>query len=129
MIKSHIMGIGHIGIPTSDIENAKIFYQGLGFKIEGTEYLSNRDQHVVFLSLGGTMLEIYEEKITCSSEGPINHIAIDIVDADGLFKEISQAGYNIVAPGIEELPFWNSGIKFFKIIGPDSVVIEFCERK
>ena len=95
MIKNHILGIGHIGIPTSDIEKAKTFYQGLGFKIEGT----------------------------------VNHIAIDIVDADGLFKEISQAGYNIVAPGIEELPFWNSGIKFFKIIGPDSVVIEFCERK
>ena len=30
--------------------------------------------------------------------------------------------------GIEELPFWENGVKFFMIKGPNEERIEFCQK-
>ena len=35
----------------------------------------------------------------------------------------------VLSNGIEELPFWEKGVAFFIIEGPNKERIEFCERK
>ena len=36
--------------------------------------------------------------------------------------------YIVITDGIEELPFWENGVKFFMIKGPNEERIEFCQK-
>ncbi|MDR3170635.1 MAG: VOC family protein, partial [Treponema sp.] len=58
--------------------------------------------------------------------GAIDHIAIDTTDIDAAFAEVTKSGLTVVS-AIQSLPFWDKGIKFFKIEGPNKELIEFCQ--
>ena len=51
--------------------------------------------------------------------GAINHFAINCTDIDGAYKLAQEKGYKVVSEGIEALPFWEKGIRFFIIEGPN----------
>ena len=42
---------------------------------------------------------------------------------------VKEQGYTILSDGMEKLPFWENGVAFFIIQGPNQERIEFCERK
>ena len=46
------------------------------------------------------------------------------LELKGLAQE---QGYEIVSNGIEALPFWEKGVRFFLILGPNQERIEFNE--
>lgn len=123
-----IKSFGHLGIPTSNIDRAVEFYSSLGFKVVNTETIPEKGLRVAFLTLKDFMLEIYQGEGTNPVCGSINHIALDVSDISTLFDEIRRSGKYKIISGIEELPFWNNGIRYFKIEDEDGVVIEFCER-
>lgn len=58
----------------------------------------------------------------------IDHIAVDCLDVEAAFQLAVYNGYVIVSDGIEELPFWEKGVRFFMIEGPNGERIEFDER-
>ena len=63
-----------------------------------------------------------------NKSGAIDHIALDVVDIDTAF-EIAQAGkYNLLDDSIQFLPFWENGVKFFTILGPNGEKVEFNQR-
>lgn len=123
-----IKSFSHIGIPSSDIDKSVKFYSSFGFEVVNTEAIVEKNLKVVFMSLGDFMLEIYQGEGVNPVCGSINHIALDVSDVLMLFEEMKRSGeYNIIC-GIEELPFWERGIRYFKIESEDGVVIEFCQR-
>ncbi len=127
MIDKYIQNIEHIGLPSENIDYAIEFYSNIGFKLINTEYVAAKGQRVAFMQIGETQLEIYEEESGFHGCGSINHIALGVHDVDRLFEEAKANGLNIIEQ-IQELPFWKNGIRFFKVEGPDSVVLEFCEK-
>ena len=56
--------------------------------------------------------------------GAINHFAINCTDIDGAYKLAQEKGYKVVSEGIEALPFWEKGIRFFIIEGPTKERVE-----
>lgn len=50
------------------------------------------------------------------------------VISDALYDEIIKEGHQAVEGQIMSLPFWENGVKFFTILGPDNEKIEFCEK-
>ena len=44
------------------------------------------------------------------------------------YKNICENGYEVITDGIEQLPFWDNGVKFFMIKGPNEERIEFCQK-
>ena len=105
-------GIQHIGIPTSDIETTIRFYEGLGFQTMHT------NQVIETYAEGGNGID-----------GAINHFALNCTDIQAAYAWICEQGYKVLSNGIEELPFWEKGVAFFIIEGPNKERIEFCERK
>ena len=45
-----------------------------------------------------------------------------------MYKKICENGYEVITDGIEQLPFWDNGVKFFMIKGPNEERIEFCQK-
>lgn len=119
-------GIQHIGIPAADVEKTCRFYEGLGF-VRAFETEIHDSQKVAFLQSGNLVLEVYQSE-TAGMAGAIDHIAVDCLDVVAAYEQALVNGYVIVSDGIEELPFWEKGVRFFMIEGPNRERIEFDER-
>lgn len=118
-------GLQHIGIPTEDYEVSLAFYKQLGFELINFEM--NQGQKAGFLELGGLVLEIWEAPAT-ESTGAIHHIALDTDDIEGAFAAISRLSVQLIDTEIQQLPFWEKGIKYFNFYGPNRETIEICQK-
>ena len=118
-------GIQHIGMPVSDMDKTIRFYEGLGFKV--AHQAKTDDGPVTFLKLGTCVLETWLDPKPPRKAGAINHISLDVLDIDKAYEEVRAAGYPITTNGVEALPFWEKGVRFFTTEGPDCETVEFCE--
>lgn len=119
-------GLQHVGIPTADVEATCAFYEGLGFLRTFEDVIGN-SQKAVFLQSGNLLVEIYEGEPVLES-GAVDHIAVDCLDVEAAYELACTQGYKIVSRGIEELPFWENGVRFFMIEGPCRERIEFNQK-
>lgn len=127
-IRKNITGVQHIGIPTNDIEKTIEFYTSLGFEIALFTLNEAANEKVAFLRLGNLVIETYENMAAAMKNGAIDHIALDVKNIDELFEEVRTTGYHLLDDEVQSLPFWENGVKFFTIVGPNEEKIEFCER-
>jgi hypothetical protein len=73
------------------------------------------------------VIESYENKQAVLKPGAIDHISIDCTNVDAAFEEAKKLGLQFAGEKIESLPFWKNGVRFFKIIGPNAELIEYCQ--
>lgn len=126
-LREQLNGVQHIGIPTNDIEKTIEFYQKLGFEIAFQTVNEEANEKVVFLKLHTLVIETYENKAAVMQSGAINHIAIDVKDIEKVYAMINQAGLNSTQDTVHFLPFWENGVKFFTIEGPNKEKVEFSQ--
>lgn len=124
----YMTGVQHIGIPTNDIDKTITFYQRLGFTIAYQTVNEKVNERVAFLQFGNLIIETYENHAATLRSGAIDHLAIDVKEIDRLYEEIKTAGFHILDDSVQYLPFWEKGVKFFTILGPNEEKVEFCER-
>ena len=104
-MKNYATGIQHIGIPTKDMEATKAFFAKLGF--EPAFETVNEGAKVAFLKLENLVIETYESEET--------------------YKEVCAMDLNTTNDEIHFLPFWDNGVKFFTIKGPNEEKVEFSQ--
>ena len=126
-LKEQLNGVQHIGIPTNDIEKTIEFYQKLGFEIAFQTVNEEANEKVVFLKLYTLVIETYENKAAAMQAGAVDHIAIDVKDIEKVYAMINQAGLNSTQDTVHFLPFWENGVKFFTIEGPNKEKVEFSQ--
>lgn len=140
-IKEFTTGVQHIGIPTNDIKKTIEFFQLLGFEVAFRTI--NGPEEVAFLQLHNLVIETYQNHQAKMEYGAIDHIAIDVKNIDALFEEVKAKAieaekvatekqatslFRMLDTQVNGLPFWEKGVKFFTIEGPNKEKIEFCER-
>ena len=126
-LREQLNGVQHIGIPTNDIEKTIEFYQKLGFEIAFQTVNEEANEKVVFLKLYTLVIETYENKAAVMQSGAIDHIAIDVKDIEKVYAMVNQAGLNSTQDTVHFLPFWENGVKFFTIEGPNKEKVEFSQ--
>ena len=120
-------GLQHVGIPTKKFDESGDFYQSLGFKLVNTE--DNQGSRVAFYQLGTLMLESWESPQEAPGKvGAINHIALDTNDINRAFAEVQKLNVQFVENGIQSLPYWENGIKYFNFYGPNKEIFEACQK-
>ena len=124
-LKEQINGLQHIGVPTKNMEETIALYGKLVFEIE-FETVNDGDR-VVFLKFGSLVIETYESKDATMKSGAIDHIALDVKDIEKTYELINQEGLNSTQDTIHFLPFWENGVKFFTIEGPNKEKVEFSQ--
>ena len=112
-LKNYSTGVQHIGIPTNDIDKTVEFYHKLGFETAFETVNEEANEKVVFLKLGTLVVETY--------------VALDVRDIEEIFQYINEAGLNSTQDTIHFLPFWENGVKFFTIEGPNKEKVEFSQ--
>lgn len=117
----------HIGMPTDDLKATVAFWEKLGFKKLGEFDTDDQGNEVVFMQYNHLTLEIWTGDGAVRKTGAINHISLNTKDVDAAFKAAKAEGFKLKDDEVQHLDFWDKGIKFFNIEGPNSETIEFCE--
>lgn len=117
--QENVTGIQHLGLPTADITATIAFYQGLGFEV----IWENGD--VAFLRLGNLVVETYAADAPALKNGAIDHVALNVKDIEAAWRDAQACGYETEDTQINFLPFFENGVKFFTIIGPNREKVEF----
>mgnify|MGYP004501366883 FL=1 len=124
-LKEQINGLQHIGVPTKNMEETIAFYEKLGFET-AFETVNDGDR-VVFFKFASLVIETYESKDVAMKSGAVDHIALDVKDIEKTYELINQEGLNTTQDTIHFLPFWENGVKFFTIEGPNKEKVEFSQ--
>jgi len=128
-LNENITGLGHMGLPTLDMDATIKFYRFWGFRIIHTKL--NAGNIVNFIRKGNCIIETYEDKAAVKAWGAIQHIALNVQNADEAFPLVKaiceREGYKMIDDHVMALPFWDKGIRYFNIEGPNHEVVEFCE--
>ncbi|MEG1012474.1 MAG: VOC family protein [Ruthenibacterium sp.] len=122
----NIMGIQHLGLPTRDMAATLRFYKGLGFEV--ALQTRNDGAAVNFFRLKNLTIEAYESPDAVQMPGAIDHIALEVADIDDAFAMAKQSGFDLLDQEVQFLPFWENGVKFFTILGPNAEKIEFSQK-
>jgi len=134
LLKGNLRGLQHIGLPVTNLERSKAFYARLGFVESMRTDLPGTTEaiQVSMMEHERLTIELYQQEqeerqaIAKRADGHIDHIALDVMDIEQAFIDIRAAGLEILeedAPVF--LPFWDHGVRFFTIHGPDGEKVEF----
>lgn len=124
-LKEFALGLQHIGLPTNDMAATVAFYESLGFENVYETVNEKANEKVAFLRLKNLTIEAYENGRAALRSGAIDHIAVDVSDAEQAYALAKEQGFRIVSDGVEFLPFWEKGVKFFILEGPNRERVEF----
>ena len=136
MLEGNIQGFQHLGLPVTDIEKSKTFYSQLGFQEVMKANLQAKDDTVavVMMELNGFVLELYQpvghdhSEIAARHDGHIDHLALDVLDINKAFADVQEAGLESIEDSPVFLPFWENGVKYFSVRGPNGEKVEFNQR-
>ena len=73
-------------------------------------------------------MEIYDKEGATMEVGALYYIPIDVHNIDSLHKIIKVKGFKFIQDKVTFLSYWEKGIKYFSIEGPNKESIEFWER-
>ena len=118
--RNNVTGIQHLGIPTGDLNRTIEFYQGLGFELTW-----QNPGEVAFLQNGTLVIETYAVDEPAMKNGAIDHVALNVQDIEAAWSDAQACGYETEDKAINFLPFFERGVKFFTIIGPNREKVEF----
>lgn len=118
--RNNVTGIQHLGVPTGDLNRTIEFYQGLGF-----ELIWQNPGEVAFLQNGTLVIETYAVEDPAMQNGAIDHVALNVQDIEAAWSDAQACGYETEDKSINFLPFFERGVKFFTIIGPNREKVEF----
>ncbi|NLJ30533.1 MAG: VOC family protein [Clostridiales bacterium] len=127
-ISDYCTGLQHIGIPTNDIDRTLAFYKEIGFSVALSTRNPQNGEAVAFLQNKNLMLEVYENHQACMKTGAVDHVCIDVTDIEKVFEYIKGRGCKMLDQQVQFLPFWENGVRFFTIVGPNEEKIEFAQK-
>lgn len=134
LLKGNLQRLQHVGIPVTNLERSKAFYTQLGFvEIMRTDLPGASEAiEVAMMRHEKLTFELYQlgqeerQAISKRTDGHIDHIALDVMDIEQAYIEICAAGLEVLEDAAPVyLPFWDHGVKYFTIRGPDGEKIEF----
>lgn len=117
----------HSGMIARDLDETIAFYTDkLGFELVGV--FPNGANRCAFLRYGHLTIETWEGEEAPGVTGAINHWALDTPDIEAAWDAARELGLDIREPEIQSIPtFWEQGIRYFNVTGPNGETIEFCQ--
>ena len=120
-------GLSHIGLPTADVDQTVKFYEQFGFRIQWSQH-SSPESHTVFMECGSCVMEIYYFADPAKANGAVDHVALNVTDIEAVYEYVRSLGYTPLEEAITFLPFYEKGVRFFTILGPNHEKVEFSQR-
>ena len=117
----------HSGMPAKDLDETIEFYtKKLGFELAGLFH--NGENPLRIPALRPSDHRNVEGDPAPLTTGAINHWAFDTPDIEAAFDNAKKLGLNFKDNEIQHIDsFWEHGIRYFNVYGPNGETIEFCQ--
>jgi catechol 2,3-dioxygenase-like lactoylglutathione lyase family enzyme len=134
LLKGNLQGLQHIGIPVTNLDRSKALYAQLGFEQVMRTDLPGASEsiQVAMMRHEKLTLELYQleqeerQAVSRRTDGHIDHIALDVMDIERAYLEACAVGLEVLEdPAPVYLPFWERGVRYFTVRGPDGEKVEF----
>jgi lactoylglutathione lyase len=134
VLQGNLQGLQHLGIPVTDLERSRAFYMQLGFTEAMRKDIPRKLEpvRVAMMEHENFTIELYQldqerrQEIATRSDGHIDHVALNVLDIEKAYTEIKALGMEILEDNAPVyLPFWEHGVRYFTVRGPDGEKIEF----
>jgi lactoylglutathione lyase len=104
LLQGNLQGFQHLGLPVTDLERSKAFYENLGLEEVMRTALPAEDEaiQVVMLRKDDFTIELYQlagqerREIAARHDGHIDHIALNVRDIEKGYAEITAAGLQVL---------------------------------
>jgi lactoylglutathione lyase len=120
---------GHIGMMTNDMEGTVKWYEeNLGFQKIG-EFAAPDGAVIGFIQNNEIVYELIQPPVPVPEEAcsKVDHYCYASDDIEEDYRDCVEKGCRFTTEGIMDAPFWEHGIRFFKIAGPSGEEVEFCQ--
>jgi catechol 2,3-dioxygenase-like lactoylglutathione lyase family enzyme len=131
LLEHNVTGLQHVGVPVRDLLESVSFYERLGFERIMSSEVERKDQprvRVAMMKLGTAVIELYQlshEELSSRADGHVDHVALNVRDIEAAFREMTQAGIEVIEGHPVFLNFWAKGCRYFSVRGPDGEKLEF----
>ena len=126
------MGLQHLGIPAVDLQKSIDWYvELLGFELIEEKNLPDANCHAAFVKKGNLVIELYQndaemvKEVAGRKDGHIDHLALHVKNVHAAFAELKAAGCTMLDSEVQSLPFFENGVAWFTILGPNNEKVEF----
>ena len=131
-IKENVTGLQHLGIPAADLQESIRWYtELLGFEVIEEKNLPEAGCHAAFVKKGNLVIELYQndpeavKEAAAIKDGHIDHLALNVQDVKAAFEEMKASGCTMLDQEIQSLPFYENGVAWFTVLGPNGERVEF----
>ena len=131
-IKENVTGLQHLGIPAVDLQKSIDWYRELlGFELIEEKNMPEANCHAAFVKKGDLVIELYQndpesvKEVAGRKDGHIDHVALNVKDVHAAFEELKAAGCTMLDSEVQSLPFFENGVAWFTILGPNNEKVEF----
>lgn len=113
-----VLGFGHVGVQSADLERSRRFYADmLGFDVVW-EY-ENPGYHMLFMGRNGCIVELMQGASRSSADGPLNHLSILVDDVEKAKAALEAKGVRFETEVLLDADLYPRGEKFAMFRGPD----------
>ena len=87
--------------------------------------------HAAFVKKGNLVIELYQndpeavKEAAARKDGHIDHLALNVQDVKAAFEEMKASGCTMLDQEIQSLPFYENGVAWFTVLGPNGERVEF----
>ena len=131
-----ILGLAHVGVAVSSLQEATARWKKLGFRVTGTETLESMALKIAFMESGDSTIELLEPTVADSPVGRflakrgegIHHLSFHVPDLEAALSEAEAQGFQL----IDRTPREGSHGTKIAFLHPRSmggVLVELCERR
>lgn len=117
-----VKGLDHIHFTVRDLEEAIVFYEKLGFKLE-RRLDHDGESAQLRISPGGVVIDIHLAK-TVENPG-YNHFAISVEEMDAALKKLQDQGFKVDGP----IDVATTGRRLATIRDPSGFLLQLVESK
>lgn len=128
-IAEHVTGLQHLGLPTAALDETAAFYESLGFVRAHSTVNPGTGSGCAFspaAACASKPTSAPRPARPARSHRPPGPGRDDIESA---WEEVRTAGPGLrLEDAIQFLPFWENGVRFFNLLGPNGETVEFSQR-
>lgn len=127
-----LSSFSYLRMPVADLRVSTAFYEEFGFDFLFylQEEIDGALRDTACLSLGGWIIKLYQREgwgPDSTRDSHHDHMALDVRCIGQAFASARALNLQLLHPEPQFLPFWQYGVRFFTLRGPDGQKVELSE--
>lgn len=127
-IAEHVTGLQHLGLPTAALDETAAFYESLGFVRAHSTVNPGTGSGCAFSPAAACASKPTNAPRPPAGPEPSTTWPWTWTTLSPPGRKCGRPAWLPLEDAIQFLPFWENGVRFFNLLGPNGETVEFSQR-